>query len=411
MSDPIIAPTPDVTVNPVNGDINPSSMPSSSAGGLLDLVNEAIAKADAAAQQPTEIYEQMNRGEFDPNQAPDATQNPEPGNPAEPSPEPENEQGGEPENESSDPQGDEPGEPENEEGGEPTQPKTSPRATQKFAEMRVQLREQEKKIKELQEQLKAAPVSDDEKAELEKYRNAFNAYAFRESEEYKNEVTVPFEKANASLNSIIRTNALDADETFQKINAIVENTTMDSFDREEAYLNIAESLGITPAETAKFVRMAIRRNEIVQKHWAFEDKAQEYANKFMSSLTPEGKYEVDLTKYTQENLAEMAKSLGLETVPTEETLKRARHLGHKIDNEAFMRSALLDVATSELNAAREEIAALKKKIGKLRGAAPSVNKGVAKPVDSTEKSESGKGEVDLSKPLDLMSAIEGFKGF
>ena len=89
-------------------------------------------------------------------------------------------------------------------------------------------------------------------------------------------------------------------------------------------------------------------------------------------------YTVNLDNYTLEAMKERAKELGMTTEITEENVKHARHLAHKINNGSFMDGALAELMVKELADARATIEALNVKVAKLRKARPSANEGSPK---------------------------------
>lgn len=284
------------------------------------------------------------------------------------------------------PDGEEGTSPEN----EPTEPKVedekprgqhqSAAAGKRFAEMRVQLREQTKTISELTSQLEALkenpPASEDVtnlKKEVETYKGVLNAFAYQTSDQYKTEVSQPFEKASTAISSLAPSVTQDA------LNEVALNGDLDDFDRENAYEEIATEAGLQANEISKFVRLAKVRDAAIAKATEFKEKADTFREKFLSEIKGDGKYEVDLTNYTNDAFKAEAESFGLklDDEGLSEIVKQGRHLAHKIDNASFMKAAILPKVVDALEDARSEIAELNKKIAKLRASNPSATKGVS----------------------------------
>lgn len=274
---------------------------------------------------------------------------------------------------------------ENEEGKKeeqnngPKEQKASKAASKAFAEMRVQLRGAKKEIADLKAKLEEAGKSTSSNEELESLREIVRGYAFTATEEYKTNVTAPYNKANAKLAEIARASGASLD--MDKLNEVALNPDLDEYDREEAYEAIGKELGISDSAVFKFVRMAKVRDAAIVAHGNYQAEADKYVEELKASRggkTEAGTYTVNLDNYTLEAMKERAKELGMTTEITEENVKHARHLAHKINNGSFMDGALAELMVKELADARATIEALNVKVAKLRKARPSANSGSSK---------------------------------
>lgn len=258
----------------------------------------------------------------------------------------------------------------------PKEQKASKAASKAFAEMRVQLRGAKKEIADLKAKLEEAGKSSPNNEELESLREIVRGYAFTATEEYKTNVTAPYNKANAKLAEIARASGASLD--MDKLNEVALNPDLDEYDREEAYEAIGKELGISDSALFKFVRMAKVRDAAIVAHGNYQVEADKYVEELKASRggKPEaGTYTVNLDNYTLEAMKERAKELGMTTEITEENVKHARHLAHKINNGSFMDGALAELMVKELADARATIEALNVKVAKLRKARPSANGG------------------------------------
>lgn len=274
---------------------------------------------------------------------------------------------------------------ENEEGKKeeqnngPKEQKASKAASKAFAEMRVQLRGAKKEIADLKAKLEEAGKSSPDNEELESLREIVRGYAFTATEEYKTNVTAPYNKANAKLAEIARASGASLD--MDKLNEVALNPDLDEYDREEAYEAIGKELGISDSAVFKFVRMAKVRDAAIVAHGNYQAEADKYVEELKASRggkSEAGTYTVNLDNYTLEAMQERAKELGMTTEITEENVKHARHLAHKINNGSFMDGALAELMVKELADARATIEALNVKVAKLRKARPSANSGSPK---------------------------------
>lgn len=274
---------------------------------------------------------------------------------------------------------------ENEEGKKeeqnngPKEQKASKAASKAFAEMRVQLRGAKKEIADLKAKLEEAGKSSPNNEELESLREIVRGYAFTATEEYKTNVTAPYNKANAKLAEIARASGASLD--MDKLNEVALNPDLDEYDREEAYEAIGKELGISDSAVFKFVRMAKVRDAAIVAHGNYQAEADKYVEELKASRggkSEAGTYTVNLDNYTLEAMQERAKELGMTTEITEENVKHARHLAHKINNGSFMDGALAELMVKELADARATIEALNVKVAKLRKARPSANSGSPK---------------------------------
>lgn len=270
---------------------------------------------------------------------------------------------------------------ENEEGKKEEQnngPKEQ-KASKAFAEMRVQLRGAKKEIADLKAKLEEAGKSSPNNEELESLREIVRGYAFTATEEYKTNVTAPYNKANVKLAEIARASGASLD--MDKLNEVALNPDLDEYDREEAYEAIGKELGISDSAVFKFVRMAKVRDAAIVAHGNYQAEADKYVEELKASRggkSEAGTYTVNLDNYTLEAMQERAKELGMTTEITEENVKHARHLAHKINNGSFMDGALAELMVKELADARATIEALNVKVAKLRKARPSANSGSSK---------------------------------
>lgn len=261
----------------------------------------------------------------------------------------------------------------------PKEQRASKAASKAFAEMRVQLRGAKKEIAELKAQLEEAGKSSPDNEELESLREIVRGYAFTATEEYKTNVTAPYNKANAKLVEIARASGASLD--MDKLNEVALNPDLDEYDREEAYEAIGKELGISDSAVFKFVRMAKVRDAAIVAHGNYQAEADKYVEELKASRggkSEAGTYTVNLDNYTLEAMKERAKELGMTTEITEENVKHARHLAHKINNGSFMDGALAELMVKELADARATIEALNVKVAKLRKARPSANEGSPK---------------------------------
>lgn len=261
----------------------------------------------------------------------------------------------------------------------PKEQRASKAASKAFAEMRVQLRGAKKEIADLKAKLEEAGKSSPNNEELESLREIVRGYAFTATEEYKTNVTAPYNKANAKLAEIARASGASLD--MDKLNEVALNPDLDEYDREEAYEAIGKELGISDSAVFKFVRMAKVRDAAIVAHGNYQAEADKYVEELKASRggkSEAGTYTVNLDNYTLEAMQERAKELGMTTVITEENVKHARHLAHKINNGSFMDGALAELMVKELADARATIEALNVKVAKLRKARPSANSGSSK---------------------------------
>ena len=282
------------------------------------------------------------------------------------------------------------------EEAQPKEKRASKAASKAFAEMRVQLKGAKKEIQELKQQLDAAKTATPNNEELEALREIVKGYAFTATEEYKTQVTNPYNKANARIADIAREAGVSVD--MNKLNEVALNPELDAFDREEAYETIGTDAGLSGAPLSRFVRMAKVRDAAIEAHGNFQADADKYVEELKASRGKSGdggKYEVNLDNYTLEAMKDRAKELGITTEITEENLKHARHLAHKINNSSFMDGALAEIMQKELLEARGQIEALEAKVKKLRGVRPSAGKG------SPEAPETPKA----AKPMSVSDAI------
>jgi hypothetical protein len=261
----------------------------------------------------------------------------------------------------------------------PKEQRASKAASKAFAEMRVQLRGAKKEIADLKTKLEEAGKSSPNNEELESLREIVRGYAFTATEEYKTNVTAPYNKANAKLAEIARASGASLD--MDKLNEVALNPDLDEYDREEAYEAIGKELGISDSAMFKFVRMAKVRDAAIVAHGNYQAEADKYVEELKASRggkSEAGTYTVNLDNYTLEAMKERAKELGMTTEITEENVKHARHLAHKINNGSFMDGALAELMVKELADARATIEALNVKVAKLRKARPSANSGSSK---------------------------------
>lgn len=261
----------------------------------------------------------------------------------------------------------------------PKEQKASKAASKAFAEMRVQLRGAKKEIADLKAKLEEAGKSSPDNEELESLREIVRGYAFTATEEYKTNVTAPYNKANAKLAEIARASGASLD--MDKLNEVALNPDLDEYDREEAYEAIGKELGISDSAMFKFVRMAKVRDAAIVAHGNYQAEADKYVEELKASRGGKSEgatYTVNLDNYTLEAMKERAKELGMTTEITEENVKHARHLAHKINNGSFMDGALAELMVKELADARATIEALNVKVAKLRKARPSANEGSPK---------------------------------
>lgn len=261
----------------------------------------------------------------------------------------------------------------------PKEQRASKAASKAFAEMRVQLRGAKKEIADLKAKLEEAGKSSPDNEELESLREIVRGYAFTATEEYKTNVTAPYNKANAKLAEIARASGASLD--MDKLNEVALNPDLDEYDREEAYEAIGKELGISDSAMFKFVRMAKVRDAAIVAHGNYQAEADKYVEELKASRGGKSEgatYTVNLDNYTLEAMKERAKELGMTTEITEENVKHARHLAHKINNGSFMDGALAELMVKELADARATIEALNVKVAKLRKARPSANGGSPK---------------------------------
>lgn len=261
----------------------------------------------------------------------------------------------------------------------PKEQRASKAASKAFAEMRVQLRGAKKEIADLKAKLEEAGKSTSSNEELESLRELVRGYAFTATEEYKTNVTAPYNKANAKLAEIARASGASLD--MDKLNEVALNPDLDEYDREEAYEAIGKELGISDSAVFKFVRMAKVRDAAIVAHGNYQAEADKYVEELKASRGGKSEgatYTVNLDNYTLEAMKERAKELGMTTEITEENVKHARHLAHKINNGSFMDGALAELMVKELADARATIEALNVKVAKLRKARPSANEGSPK---------------------------------
>ena len=261
----------------------------------------------------------------------------------------------------------------------PKEQRASKAASKAFAEMRVQLRGAKKEIADLKTKLEEAGKSSPNNEELESLREIVRGYAFTATEEYKTNVTAPYNKANAKLAEIARASGASLD--MDKLSEVALNPDLDEYDREEAYEAIGKELGISDSAMFKFVRMAKVRDAAIVAHGNYQAEADKYVEELKASRGGKSEgatYTVNLDNYTLEAMQERAKELGMTTEITEENVKHARHLAHKINNGSFMDGALAELMVKELADARATIEALNVKVAKLRKARPSANGGSPK---------------------------------
>lgn len=261
----------------------------------------------------------------------------------------------------------------------PKEQRASKAASKAFAEMRVQLRGAKKEIADLKTKLEEAGKSSPNNEELESLREIVRGYAFTATEEYKTNVTAPYNKANAKLAEIARASGASLD--MDKLNEVALNPDLDEYDREEAYEAIGKELGISDSAMFKFVRMAKVRDAAIVAHGNYQAEADKYVEELKASRGGKSEgatYTVNLDNYTLEAMQERAKELGMTTEITEENVKHARHLAHKINNGSFMDGALAELMVKELADARATIEDLNVKVAKLRKARPSANGGSPK---------------------------------
>lgn len=261
----------------------------------------------------------------------------------------------------------------------PKEQRASKAASKAFAEMRVQLRGAKKEIADLKTKLEEAGKSSPNNEELESLREIVRGYAFTATEEYKTNVTAPYNKANAKLAEIARASGASLD--MDKLNEVALNPDLDEYDREEAYEAIGKELGISDSAMFKFVRMAKVRDAAIVAHGNYQAEADKYVEELKASRGGKSEgatYTVNLDNYTLEAMQERAKELGMTTEITEENVKHARHLAHKINNGSFMDGALAELMVKELADAHATIEALNVKVAKLRKARPSANGGSPK---------------------------------
>lgn len=261
----------------------------------------------------------------------------------------------------------------------PKEQRASKAVSKAFAEMRVQLRGAKKEIADLKTKLEEAGKSSPNNEELESLREIVRGYAFTATEEYKTNVTAPYNKANAKLAEIARASGASLD--MDKLNEVALNPDLDEYDREEAYEAIGKELGISDSAMFKFVRMAKVRDAAIVAHGNYQAEADKYVEELKASRGGKSEgatYTVNLDNYTLEAMQERAKELGMTTEITEENVKHARHLAHKINNGSFMDGALAELMVKELADARATIEALNVKVAKLRKARPSANGGSPK---------------------------------
>jgi hypothetical protein len=286
---------------------------------------------------------------------------------------------GENEEEENEEEENEEGKKEEKEDDGPKEQRASKAASKAFAEMRVQLRGAKKEIADLKAKLEEAGKSTSSNEELESLREIVRGYAFTATEEYKTNVTAPYNKANAKLVEIARASGASLD--MDKLNEVALNPDLDEYDREEAYEAIGKELGISDSAMFKFVRMAKVRDAAIVAHGNYQAEADKYVEELKASRggkSEAGTYTVNLDNYTLEAMKERAKELGMTTEITEENVKHARHLAHKINNGSFMDGALAELMVKELADARATIEALNVKVAKLRKARPSANSGSSK---------------------------------
>lgn len=265
----------------------------------------------------------------------------------------------------------------------PPERKASKAASKAFAEMRVQLKGAKKEIQELRQQLEEAKSITPDSEELEALREIVKGYAFTATEEYKTQVTNPYNKANARISELVQSEGATVD--MDRMNEVALNSELDAFDKEEAYETIGTDAGLSGASLSRFVRMAKIRDAAIEAHGKFQADADKYVEELKASRgkTAEGgKYEVNLDNYTLEAMRARAKELGINSEITEDNLKHARHLAHKINNSSFMDGALAEIMQKELLEARGQIEALEAKVKKLRNARPTAGKGSPEPPEN-----------------------------
>lgn len=296
-----------------------------------------------------------------------------------------------------------PEEGDDEEGDESKNTRASRAAGKAFAEMRVQLKTAKREAEDLRRQLEEAKTSTPDSEELEELRQIVKGYAYTATDEYKEQVSEPYNKANAKIADIVQKAGTTLD--MDKLNEIALNPDLDSFDRDEAYENLATEAGLSGTDLARFVRMANVRDKAISAHGKFQSEAEKYVEQLKSSQgkSSDGHYEVNLDNYTLEAMQSRAREMGITSEITEDNLKHARHLAHKIDNGSFMDRALAEVMQKELLEARGTIEALEAKVKKLRGAAPRPSKGNVDPPETggskatADVSEVIRGAFDLLK--------------
>lgn len=329
----------------------------------------------------------------------DSTPSPTPVEDEEPEPESENQNPDEDEKKDDDEETKEDVEKEKEKKeGDPEQ-KQTPAMAKKFAQMRKDLSSYKTTVKELQEKIAklesdgaGAEGLDELKAQNEKLSAVVNSFAFTQTEEYQKEVSNPYNKAQDKLMKLAEANGMEL--TYDSLNQIATNPDFDEMDRQEAYEDLARDAGMGDLDVSRFSNYAMLRDRAVQKHLTMSAKAEEYKKEFLEKLG-DGKvkpYEVNLDNYTQKHIQERAKELGLSGEVTEETVKAARHLAHKIDNSAFMDAVLLSKALEEMTELKEQNKNLHAKITKLRGVNPS-------PVTGNPKGSPPPSEPKLEETL------------
>lgn len=373
--------------------IAPTPTPSDPATSSLvqDIFTSTEQIVQSQMPQPSEIPQGVipENPSYVPN---DPTPSPTPVEDEEPEPEPENQNPDE--NEKKDDDEETKGDVEKEkekEKGDPEQ-KQTPAMAKKFAQMRKDLSSYKTTVKELQEKIAklesdgaGAEGLDELKAQNEKLSAVVNSFAFTQTEEYQKEVSNPYNKAQDKLMKLAEANGMEL--TYDSLNQIATNPDFDEMDRQEAYEDLARDAGMGDLEVSRFSNYAMLRDRAVQKHLTMSAKAEEYKKEFLEKLG-DGKvkpYEVNLDNYTQKHIQERAKELGLSGEVTEETVKAARHLAHKIDNSAFMDAVLLSKALEEMTELKEQNKNLHAKITKLRGANPSPVTGNPKVAPSPSK--------------------------
>lgn len=380
---------------------NPTIAPVPSDPATSNLVNEIFTSTEQIVQDQMPQPSEVPQGVIPENQnyvPTDSTTSPTPVE--EENPEPENENP-EPENENPNPDDD----------GKKndSEQKQTPAMAKKFAQMRKDLSSYKTTVKELQDKIAkleaggaGAEGVDELKAQNEKLSAVVNSFAFTQTEEYQKEVTNPYNKAQDKLMKLAEANGMEL--TYEALNQIATNSELDEMDRQEAYEDLARDAGMPDLDVSRFSNYAMLRDRAVQKHLAMSAKAEEYKKDFLTKLG-DGKakpYEVNLDNYTQKHIQERAKELGLSGEVTEETVKAARHLAHKIDNSAFMDAVLLTKALEEMSELKEKNKSLNAKITKLRGANPSPEKGDPKGAPPPSKP---KLEDELTTAGDVVDAF------